>query len=64
MSLFIGSLAFEESGINMLIDERLGILMASLVSAITGFLVLKLAIRRSQVAKSSLRRRKLAEQRR
>ena len=64
MSLFIGSLAFEESGINMLIDERLGILMASLLSAVTGYLMIKLALRRSQVAKSALRRRKLAEQRR
>ncbi|WP_261841472.1 Na+/H+ antiporter NhaA [Aliamphritea ceti] len=61
MSLFIGSLAFEESGINMLIDERLGILLASVLSAITGFLVIKLAMRRSKVAKSEERRRRLAE---
>lgn len=64
MSLFIGTLAFEESGVNMLIDERLGILMASLLSAVTGYLMIKLAMRRSQVARSALRRRKLAEQRR
>ena len=38
MSLFIGSLAFEESGLN-LFDERLGILAGSFASAIAGYLV-------------------------
>ena len=40
MSLFIGSLAFEETGVNLLFDERLGILIGSIVSGIIGFLVL------------------------
>jgi len=40
MSLFIGSLAFEESGINRLFDERLGIIVGSLISGIFGYLVL------------------------
>lgn len=40
MSLFIGSLAFEETGVNMLFDERLGILIGSLASGIVGYLIL------------------------
>lgn len=41
MSLFIGSLAFEETGVNLLFDERLGIILGSLCSGIVGFLVLR-----------------------
>lgn len=40
MSLFIGSLAFEETSVNLLSDERLGILVGSLLSGILGYLVL------------------------
>lgn len=40
MSLFIGSLAFEETGVNLLFDERLGILIGSIVSGVIGYLVL------------------------
>ena len=40
MSLFIGSLAFEESGVNQLFDERLGIILGSFLSAILGYFVL------------------------
>ncbi|MEL7538700.1 MAG: Na+/H+ antiporter NhaA [Pseudomonadota bacterium] len=43
MSLFIGSLAFEETGTNFLFDERLGIIVGSLISGIGGYLVLRLA---------------------
>ena len=43
MSLFIGSLAFENSGVNLLFDERLGILAGSILSAIAGYLVLRTA---------------------
>lgn len=43
MSLFIGSLAFEETGVNLLIDERLGILAGSLVSGLWGYWILRLA---------------------
>lgn len=45
MSLFIGSLAFEETGVNLLFDERLGIVMGSLLSGILGFMVLKRSIK-------------------
>ena len=40
MSLFIGSLAFEDSGVNVLFDERLGILIGSLASGIMGYAIL------------------------
>ena len=41
MSLFIGSLAFEETGANLLFDERLGIILGSLISGVVGFLILR-----------------------
>jgi Na+:H+ antiporter, NhaA family len=40
MSLFIGSLAFEETGVKILFDERLGIILGTLVSGIVGYFVL------------------------
>ncbi len=45
MSLFIGSLAFEETGINLFFDERLGIILGSLISGIVGYLVLRASLR-------------------
>ncbi len=44
MSLFIGSLAFEESNINMFFDERLGIIIGSLASGIVGYLILRASL--------------------
>ena len=41
MSLFIASLAFENTGVNLLFDERLGIIVGSLLSGICGYLVLR-----------------------
>lgn len=46
MSLFVGSLAFEETGVNLLFDERLGIIAGSLASGIVGYLVLKASLKR------------------
>lgn len=40
MSLFIGGLAFQHSGIDIIFDERVGILAGSAVSAVLGYLVL------------------------
>ncbi len=40
MSLFIGSLAFEETTIDRVFDERLGIILGSLASGVVGFLIL------------------------
>lgn len=41
MSLFIGSLAFEESGVNRMFDERLGIIMGSVISGVLGYWILR-----------------------
>ncbi len=41
MSLFIGTLAFEETGVDLIFDERLGIILGSLFSGIAGFMILK-----------------------
>ena len=41
MSLFISSLAFEETGVNLLFDERIGIILGSLTSGILGYAVLR-----------------------
>ncbi len=41
MSLFIASLAFESTGVNLLFDERLGIIAGSIVSGACGYLVLR-----------------------
>ncbi|MCF6764361.1 Na+/H+ antiporter NhaA [Thiotrichales bacterium 19S3-7] len=46
MSLFIGSLAFDRSGLTMLFDERVGILIGSLLSAIFGYIVLKFSLKK------------------
>jgi len=45
MSLFIGSLAFEETTVNLLFDERLGIVLGSLVSGLLGYLILRASLR-------------------
>ncbi len=45
MSLFIGSLAFEETGVNLLFDERLGIIIGSLLSGVVGFIVLRICLK-------------------
>ena len=42
MSLFIGGLAFAQTGINQIFDERVGILAGSLVSAVLGYAVLRM----------------------
>lgn len=44
MSLFIGSLAFEETGNNLLFDERLGILVGSLASGVLGYFLLNASL--------------------
>ncbi len=45
MSLFIGSLAFEENGINRMFDERLGIIFGSVLSGIAGYLILRTSLK-------------------
>jgi len=51
MSLFIGSLAFEETGVNLMFDERLGIIMGSFFSGIVGYMILRANLPSVGVAK-------------
>lgn len=44
MSLFIGSLAFGDTGFHDLFDERLGIIVGSLLSGVLGYLVLRYSL--------------------
>ncbi|HEU5337746.1 MAG TPA: Na+/H+ antiporter NhaA, partial [Sulfuricaulis sp.] len=46
MSLFIGSLAFDQTGQQYATVDRLGILMGSVISAIAGYLILRFTPRR------------------
>ncbi|WP_269617593.1 Na+/H+ antiporter NhaA [Zhongshania sp. BJYM1] len=41
MSLFVGSLAFEDVGVDRIFDERLGIILGSLLSGGLGYIVLR-----------------------
>jgi NhaA family Na+:H+ antiporter len=41
MSLFISSLAFEQSGGDYAMNERLGIIFGSLIAAILGYVILR-----------------------
>ena len=50
MSLFIGGLAF--GGDTPLFDERLGIIMGSIVSAIAGYFMLKVVLKDDVSVKS------------
>ncbi|MGB5606070.1 MAG: Na+/H+ antiporter NhaA [Gammaproteobacteria bacterium] len=43
MSLFISSLAFEQGGSAIAVDDRLGILIGSMASAVLGYVILRLA---------------------
>jgi len=46
MSLFISGLAAEEIGTGEMVDDRLGIMLGSLISALIGYLVLKFSLGR------------------
>lgn len=48
MSLFIGSLAFEDTKVNQLFDQRLGIIFGSLLSGATGYIVLRLNLNKRE----------------
>ncbi len=47
MSLFIGSLAFGGTGVDLLFDERLGIIIGSIVSGLCGVVILRASLGRS-----------------
>ena len=53
MSLFIGSLAYEETQFDMIFDERLGIIVGSLISALIGFFVIKSQLKKFPEPKDS-----------
>ena len=46
MSLFIGSLAFDQTDASLLFDERLGIIVGSLLSGVIGYVVLSVTLDR------------------
>lgn len=46
MSLFIGSLAFDETGQQYATVDRLGVLMGSVISAVLGYLILRFVARK------------------
>jgi len=48
MSLFIGSLAFEETDVGLFFDERLGIIIGSLISGIIGYFILKASFKKPE----------------
>lgn len=53
MSLFIGSLAFEETGESLMFDERLGIILGSLASGIVGYLLIRTSLTSNRSGRQS-----------
>lgn len=49
MSLFVGSLAFEQGGPDYAVDDRLGILLGSIASGVLGYVVLHLFSKKENV---------------
>lgn len=46
MSLFISALAFQEGGVARMVDDRIGILGGSLISALVGYVILRMSLPR------------------
>ena len=46
MSLFISSLAFDQTGVNLMVDDRLGIIVGSLFSGAAGYVILAMSLKR------------------
>ena len=53
MSMFIGSLAFEETGVNLLFDDRVGIIAGSLASGLIGYFVLHHSLPKANIESRS-----------
>ncbi len=49
MSLFIGSLAIEETAVSRMFDERLGVIIGSIGSGLLGYMVLRATLPRGKV---------------
>jgi NhaA family Na+:H+ antiporter len=45
MSLFISSLAFEQTGVDLLFSDRLGVILGSLLAGAAGYAVLRVTLR-------------------
>ncbi|MCI5167026.1 MAG: Na+/H+ antiporter NhaA [Candidatus Electrothrix sp. GM3_4] len=45
MSLFVGGLAFHKNGMHVAFDERIGIILGSLISGVVGYTVLRLTMK-------------------
>ncbi|MCI5132091.1 MAG: Na+/H+ antiporter NhaA, partial [Candidatus Electrothrix sp. EH2] len=52
MSLFVGGLAFHKNGMHVDFDERIGIILGSLISGIVGYIVLRLTIKQPAADKA------------
>jgi NhaA family Na+:H+ antiporter len=52
MSLFVGGLAFHKNGMHVAFDERLGIILGSLISGAVGYVVLRLTIKQPAANKA------------
>ena len=46
MSLFVGSLAFEQNSASPLFQDRLGIVIGSLISGVLGYILIKRAVKK------------------
>lgn len=55
MSLFISSLAFEQGGADLAVDDRLGILVGSLASGVCGYLILRFSATKGSAAENDQR---------
>ena len=53
MSLFIGSLAFEQTSVNNVFDDRLGVIIGSLCSGILGYIILRVSLKPSTAVKNA-----------
>ncbi len=53
MSLFIGSLAFEETGVDRVFDERFGIIIGSVISGVIGYLILTFSLKEKKAVTES-----------
>lgn len=58
MSLFIASLSFGKTEVNLLFDERLGILIGSILSGLSGYFVLRSALKNPHRKNSNKKSRK------
>ncbi len=49
MSFFISGLAFEQDGVDVIVNDRIGIFMGSVLSAIVGYFTLRIALAKGKI---------------